>query len=1501
MEAPRRMGRTVKINATSDVLVSSTCANGAQTDATPSIRDALLQMCCKDSFNLGKPHVGSVLNVISKHIEKRGCDSIELDCLDFFICLRIPLINDSKAVRAAGLRVIRLCLKNEEYAKKLVEADLQFFIAKCLDVLVDNLAERAQALRLCRRLLLVDPSLFPIALARSIVALAFDGTKEKDRLVRASLAILAELCIVNPSVFVASGGVRCFSSAVLDCSSARMQEAMVASLLYLFDTAQRRELSKLNLRFLIAPYSDFHYKHHAESGEGNNTSADTTDDRELRLLCAKQALLTVLRSWNGVLHVMSCKILEDLVRVLLPCHLETRKSMLEFFYTLLRLPLPEWTDEFSVALLATDPSRVRDAWKLQEGYVAAEGKCLLPRISKFRPNLVLNHTALLVYCLVEARLVQTLVEVIVTSDTFISVRATILLGELLHLGSTLLPPSCHGTKMCLPQLVDSITSLKNDPVKRHRAAQAAAALSKIHQLKKKGIVPYSLALKQIVELERRASNNAKGYSAKNKKTEENAATVIRDDQEFQNNGEVESEMRSSRDPDGILSALSRDCGVLAQKDPLIWNWPVLSNLLQWSKMNSCALEDSILRSIIRRMMQFYKPSSNQFCQCEFSNTRTRLYSSVGCHLMDALTVVEEFECDKILSEFLDDVSSAIRDISQASSAHDCLLSPGRLSTTACQDYFLFIGRLSSTTNGINALEKAGIFQDLLELVASTNHDCYLKVIVSTLDFHTDGYARAILKKILLGPVDSGRIYATNHVRILLRAAEEYGTTSVLAKWAVPLLLGQLNDKSRAVVITAADILDEATDDPACIEVLIPLQTQFVQLIQEQEKQHLDSRARLLLIKTLSIPAGFKHWLETVTDSENGKVSLVQKELDQWISNLNIRYVQLVESDLADGLTQHQRAEDGRYGRLSNVRHAIRDLPMPPHLFSQLNQHREGLDFLRTSGQLSKLFSVVTNASIETDEEILELKAAVWACAHLGTSEPGVALLESAQVVEALVRIASFSSVLTLRGTAFFALNLIAMTSAGVDILAQFGWASIKRHHGELWHVLDDSEWNSLYFQHVSDPLILKDNSHLGVVRDRPRTVSQSSCHSVTFAADERDDTRAASILTSTPRQRSGSVEQPNGCWETDSQPYSLEGSSINFDSDSDHSSDVPTPEDAIRSCRRAYTLPLSVQTPGQEYVPHFRSFSDSHYTMADGVSCAVPTSPTTRPKRESRIWSKLRTSLRLRRSKRFSLPVRSSSKQSSFIPPETEPIQLLRSEPTDGAMCSTEETFSSSAAEEASSEEDDREERDTAPLHFEYQLNRIGSILSRLRSLSYKRRPRLLSSLSNRSGCYIGLCLPIQLSYLHPPADWFEQPVPPMPCTSFSNMTLNEEPHFVHQWQDCIVCSKDPSAIVEQDTSKFYNKQTEEEKWLVRKELLRLVTNMGSSVGLNANEQGLLRLKQRFPWAFHDVCLFSDVCHVMASHGYRLRARRFLHELFMDSPFDELYAIAVSRLKVDVE
>lgn len=73
-----------------------------------------------------------------------------------------------------------------------------------------------------------------------------------------------------------------------------------------------------------------------------------------------------------------------------------------------------------------------------------------------------------------------------------------------------------------------------------------------------------------------------------------------------------------------------------------------------------------------------------------------------------------------------------------------------------------------------------------------------------------------------------------------------------------------------------------------------------------------------------------------------------------------------------------------------------------------------------------------------EEKVLELKAAIWASAHLGTSEAGAAVLESAQVVEALARLAGVSPILAVRGTAFSALNLIAMTPTGVHFLSRLG-------------------------------------------------------------------------------------------------------------------------------------------------------------------------------------------------------------------------------------------------------------------------------------------------------------------------------------------------------------------------------------------------------------------------------------------------------------------------------
>jgi rapamycin-insensitive companion of mTOR len=75
---------------------------------------------------------------------------------------------------------------------------------------------------------------------------------------------------------------------------------------------------------------------------------------------------------------------------------------------------------------------------------------------------------------------------------------------------------------------------------------------------------------------------------------------------------------------------------------------------------------------------------------------------------------------------------------------------------------------------------------------------------------------------------------------------------------------------------------------------------------------------------------------------------------------------------------------------------------------------------------------------------------------------------------------------------------------------------------------------------------------------------------------------------------------------------------------------------------------------------------------------------------------------------------------------------------------------------------------------------------------------------------------------------------------------------------------------------------------LIRREVLRFITNLSGSVAARAAEQGLLNLKQKYPMAFQDICLYSEVSLQMSTYNFRLQARRFIQELFMDLGFEQL-------------
>nr|CAD7403074.1 unnamed protein product [Timema cristinae] len=1031
--------------------------------------------------------------------------------------------------------------------------------------------------------------------------------------------------VLNPDMFVSCGGVSALLRNIAHSQMPRIVECLCGALLFLLDRPSTRRHANVQLQSLAVPYCDFHWD-----------SDRNREDREARFLCVRLALLSVLRSWPGILHFChpsNSSGLQAIVSVLYLKQLEVRKAILDLLYDLLGLPQPEWTDEFSVALEAVDPSHPQDIWRLSEGFVAAEGKAVLPHLAKFRPNIVEIHLSVLLYTFLEAGLLDAIVEVIVTSDSFISVRATILLGELLQLIHLLLPPECCNITPPLPNLMVHASNAANLPA-QHLALTAVAALSHLHHLLKRRPAPASLFLDQVLQaggwlrpgVEQVVNSRGKHEKAKlyqvllrnhiynvlfpsQYRYFDSSLVLFCDNEPDLVVVSFKCRLRYEvlfTPPTSCLQLIMKDgdealkdSAVLSNKDGFSWNWNIVRAVLKVHTRNDalCKLEDSNHRTFLKRLVHYFKPSSNRFSRVELGNKKqTQMYTLAGCELLDCLLEIDEPEGSKLLTELLSDISTNIDVLMTSKSAHDCFFSPHHVTSSVCQDYFLFIGRLCRSSKGMRMLDKSGIFQKrdavlpllsplpfkkmlpgwlierdrgmfhhvdiycemengkservtvldcpgvvmtvcavrtnehiskygeenmlgLLNLVVSTNHDCYVKLVVSSLDYTTDAMPRVILSKVLTASTVSSRLYATQFLLVLLRAK-----LPDFQKWGVELLVNQLYDQSKAVSLVAITILEEATEE----KVLCPSFTvtwEKINLLAASINRcyikallylesvialrpsllHLGDKGLLLLIRFLSTPTGF-----TFLQDAN----FVSNELERWSTNFNYRYVRLIEGDIHDSFTLHQRGEDGRYSRrITNAKHCIRDVFVPPHLYGQLVQHDKGFQLLLKEGKLENIFQVqlpgvptkhahwlvgqlphlppqivdcfhlgasttlllslthllsflpfIPNSHLcpqiihsrrcSSEQDILELKAALWGCGHIATFSSGVKLLAEEGIIVATVQLAETCPVYCVRGTALYVLALMGTTRHGATELNRAGWLCVRHHRHDRWPVIE---------------------------------------------------------------------------------------------------------------------------------------------------------------------------------------------------------------------------------------------------------------------------------------------------------------------------------------------------------------------------------------------------------------------------------------------------------------
>lgn len=165
----------------------------------------------------------------------------------------------------------------------------------------DFVLERMQALKLIRCIMQCTPSVFPLAFARSLVAVS-ESNKENIR--RVCLETLRELCVLNPRLAVESQAFETLLETVFDPSMFDLIDSIVNTILFMLTNPLSRCVLRphLHLRALIAPFTDI----------------DADEKAQLpRLKAAKVALAAILRTWTGAVLLASDDLgLPTLIRML---------------------------------------------------------------------------------------------------------------------------------------------------------------------------------------------------------------------------------------------------------------------------------------------------------------------------------------------------------------------------------------------------------------------------------------------------------------------------------------------------------------------------------------------------------------------------------------------------------------------------------------------------------------------------------------------------------------------------------------------------------------------------------------------------------------------------------------------------------------------------------------------------------------------------------------------------------------------------------------------------------------------------------------------------------------------------------------------------------------------------------------------------------------------------------------------------------------------------------
>ena len=149
------------------------------------------------------------------------------------------IIKGDSSKRCSILRAFRYCLTTAESVKLVIDLEVHYVVVASLEKDGDNAVERMQALKIIEKVLEVSPEQFPIAFARSLVAVA---NSKDDTFRKICIETIRDLSLKNPSMVAAVDGFTPMMDAVLEPITQPMADSIVLALIYLLNDPTTRAI-----------------------------------------------------------------------------------------------------------------------------------------------------------------------------------------------------------------------------------------------------------------------------------------------------------------------------------------------------------------------------------------------------------------------------------------------------------------------------------------------------------------------------------------------------------------------------------------------------------------------------------------------------------------------------------------------------------------------------------------------------------------------------------------------------------------------------------------------------------------------------------------------------------------------------------------------------------------------------------------------------------------------------------------------------------------------------------------------------------------------------------------------------------------------------------------------------------------------------------------------------------------------------------------------------------